>query len=52
METVSAMEDDRINLGAERSKILSRALVCHSAVLALPGWQIPLDAQRFDHIRS
>jgi len=36
--TISAIENDRINLGVERAKILSRALKCHPAVLVFPGW--------------
>jgi transcriptional regulator with XRE-family HTH domain len=35
--TISAIERDRINLGVERAKILTRALKCHPAVLVFPG---------------
>jgi transcriptional regulator with XRE-family HTH domain len=40
--TISAIENDRVNLGVERAKSLARALMCHPAVLVFPGWQ---DAQ-------
>lgn len=36
--TTSAIENDRVNLGVERAKILARALKCHPAVLVFPGW--------------
>ncbi len=38
--TISAIENDRIKLGAERAKALARALRCHPAVLLFPGWRI------------
>jgi len=38
--TISAIENDRINLGTERAKVLARALRCHPAVLVSPGWDI------------
>ncbi|MBN4054234.1 helix-turn-helix transcriptional regulator [Nitrospira defluvii] len=38
--TLSAIENDRIKLGIERTKILARALKCHPAVLVFPGWDI------------
>ena len=38
--TVSAIENDRVNLGVERAKILARALRCHPAVLVFPGWEV------------
>ena len=37
--TISAIENNRINLGVERAKILARALKCHPAVLVFPGWE-------------
>ena len=37
--TISAIENDRVNLGAERAKVLARALKCHPAVLLFPGWE-------------
>ena len=41
--TISAIENDRVNLGVERSKVLAMALKCHPAVLVFPGWEIPLE---------
>ncbi len=38
--TLSAIENDRVNLGVERAKILARALQCHPAVLVFPGWDL------------
>ena len=38
--TISAIENDRIQLGVERAKVLARALQCHPAVLVFPGWDI------------
>jgi len=38
--TISGIENDRINLGVERAKILAKALKCHPAVLVFPGWKI------------
>lgn len=38
--TLSAIENDRVNLGVERAKVLARALKCHPAVLVFPGWSI------------
>jgi transcriptional regulator with XRE-family HTH domain len=38
--TISAIENDRVNLGVERAKILARALKCHPAVLVFPGWDV------------
>jgi transcriptional regulator with XRE-family HTH domain len=40
--TISAIENDRVNLGVERAKTFARALRCHPAVLVFPGWEIPL----------
>ncbi len=42
--TISAIENDRVRLGVERSKILARALKCHPAVLAFPGWDINIES--------
>lgn len=39
--TISAIENDRVNLGVERAKVLARALKCHPAVLVFPGWETP-----------
>jgi len=38
--TLSAIENDRINLGVERAKVLAAALNCHPAVLVFPGWEV------------
>jgi len=38
--TISAIENDRVNLGVERAKVIARALKCHPAVLVFPGWEI------------
>jgi len=38
--TISAIENDRINLGVERAKTLARVLECHPAVLVFPGWEV------------
>jgi transcriptional regulator with XRE-family HTH domain len=38
--TISAIENDRVQLGVERAKVLARALRCHPAVLVFPGWSI------------
>jgi transcriptional regulator with XRE-family HTH domain len=38
--TISAIENNRINLGIERAKILARALRCHPAVLVFPSWDV------------
>ena len=38
--TISAIENDRIQLGVERAKVLARAQKCHPAVLVFPGWEI------------
>ena len=38
--TISAIENDRINLGVERAKTLARVLQCHPAVLVFPGWEV------------
>ncbi len=38
--TISAIENDRIQLGVERAKVFARALRCHPAVLVFPGWDI------------
>jgi transcriptional regulator with XRE-family HTH domain len=38
--TISAIENDRVQLGVERAKVLARALRCHPAVIVFPGWDI------------
>ena len=42
--TISAIENDRIRLGVERSKVLARALKCHPAVLVFPGWDVAVES--------
>ena len=38
--TISAIENNRVNLGVERAKVIARALRVHPAVLVFPGWDI------------
>jgi transcriptional regulator with XRE-family HTH domain len=38
--TISAIENDRVNLGIERAKVIARALKCHPAVLVFPSWDV------------
>ena len=38
--TISAIERERINLGVERAKQLTRALKCHPAVLVFSSWDV------------
>lgn len=38
--TISAIENDRVNLGVERAKTLAKVLRCHPAVLVFPGWEV------------
>ena len=38
--TISAIENDRVNLGVERAKQLAIALKCHPAILVFPGWDV------------
>ena len=38
--TLSAIENNRVNLGIEHAKRLARALKCHPAVLIFPGWDV------------
>lgn len=42
--TISAIENDRVQLGVERAKVLGRALKCHPAVLVFPGWEVKQDS--------
>lgn len=42
--TISAIENDRVQLGVERAKVLARALNCHPAVLVFPGWDVEHDS--------
>ncbi len=38
--TISAIENDRVNLGVERAKVLARVLQVHPSVLVFPGWDV------------
>ena len=38
--TISAIENNRVNLGVERAKVIARVLKCHPAVLVFPGWDV------------
>lgn len=42
--TISAIENNRVSLGVERSKVLARALRCHPAVLVFPGWDVNVES--------
>ena len=42
--TISAIENDRVRLGVERAKVLSRALKCHPGILVFPGWELPSES--------
>ncbi len=42
--TISAIENDRVRLGVERSKVLARALKCHPAILVFPGWDVTVES--------
>jgi len=42
--TISAIENDRVNLGVERAKVLATALKVHPGVLVFPGWELPEEA--------
>ena len=42
--TISAIENDRVRLGVERTKVLARALKCHPAVLIFPGWDVSVES--------
>ncbi len=42
--TISAIENDRVRWGVERSKTLARALECHPAVLVFPGWNVKVES--------
>ncbi len=39
--SISAIENDRVNLGVERAKQIAVALKCHPAVLVLPRMGYP-----------
>lgn len=38
--TISAIENNRVNLGVERAKVVARALQVHPAILVFPGWDV------------
>ena len=38
--TISSIENERINLGVERAKVIARALKVHPSVLLFPGWDV------------
>ena len=38
--TISAIENNRVNLGIERAKVLARVLQVRPAVLVFPGWDV------------
>ncbi len=42
--TISAIENGRVRLGVERSKVFARALRCHPAVLVFPGWDVSVES--------
>ena len=42
--TISAIENDRVRLGVERTKVLARALKVHPGIIVFPGWEIPTEA--------
>ena len=42
--TISAIENNRVNLGEERAKVIARALKCHPAVLVFPGWELKAES--------
>lgn len=42
--TISAIENDKVNLGVERAKVIARALKCHPAVLVFPGWDVAAES--------
>lgn len=45
--TISAIENEKINLGVERAKVIARALKCHPAVLAFPGWDVSKESAAY-----
>ncbi len=40
VSVISAIENERINLGVERAKVIARALRVHPSVLVFPGWDV------------
>jgi len=45
--TISAIENDKINLGVERAKVIARALRCHPAVLVFPAWDVAAESAAY-----
>ncbi|MBE0448875.1 MAG: helix-turn-helix transcriptional regulator [Actinobacteria bacterium] len=50
--TISAIENDRVQLGVERAKVLARALKCHPAVLVFPGWDVEHEIQPHNNYKQ
>ena len=46
---ISAIENDRVNLGVERAKTIARALKCHPAVLVFPSWNVKKESAAVRH---
>ena len=44
--TISAIENNRVNLGVERAKVIARALFVHPAVLVFPGWDVKRESRQ------
>ncbi|MEE9322423.1 MAG: helix-turn-helix transcriptional regulator [Granulosicoccus sp.] len=42
--TISAIENGRVQLGVERTKVLARALSCHLAALVFPDWDVNVES--------
>ena len=42
--TISAIENDRVQLGVGRAKVLARALKVHPGVIVFPGWELLAEA--------
>ena len=42
--TISAVENNRVNLGVERAKVLARALQVHPSVILFPGWDVEAES--------
>jgi len=42
--TISAIENDRVQLGVGRAKVLARALKVHPGVIVFPGWELLTEA--------
>jgi len=42
--TISAIENNRVNFGVERAKVMARALKVHPAVFVFPGWDVKTES--------